>query len=161
MPCVTPNAVAGILERMVLQVRVGETHAASPHEQPLAVGGNEVGEATTEPQVPVEPESAAHRVDHALAPITELLPVEHQRRGVLRRRDLRARRHRRPAHWQVTTPSMVAGAAGAMFPENSAHVSGYDRGCVAMADHPPTVASTIVISTPGELENRSAVVSVE
>lgn len=82
-----------------------------------------MGEPTAEPKVPVQPEAAVHRVDHAGAAIAELEPVECERLRVPGRRYC-ARLIGRVAHWQETTPSMVAGGVGAMLPEKSAQVNG-------------------------------------
>lgn len=148
MPRIPSDRVARILEGMELQAILRKTNASAPLEQTVAIGGDEMGEASAEPEVAVQPEAAAHRVDHPLTSVVELLPAQEQRRGILRRRDLRTRRVRRVGHWQATTPSEVAGAGAATNPEYIAQVRGYDIGCVAMADHPPTVAVTIWSCVP-------------
>ena len=47
-----------------------------------------------------------------------------------------------------------------MLPLKSAQVSGYDRGCVAIAAHPPAVAPTMVSCTPFVDLKFNAIVSV-
>ena len=78
---------------MKLQPIVGDPHAASPREQPLPVARHEMREPRTEPEMPMEPKTAAHGVDHPVATMWELDPFELKCRNVLRRRDGR-KRHR-------------------------------------------------------------------
>ncbi len=148
MPCVATDAIARILQWMELEPRRRQPDALPPSDEPLAIDRDEVRHAPTEPDMSMQPEAAAHRVDHAGATLPELLPFEEERSGVLRWRN-RTRRCR-VVHWQATTPSDVAGGGGAIVPEKSAQVSGYDCGCVAIADHPPLVAPVIVSTTPRE-----------
>lgn len=101
-----------------------------------------------EPEMAVQPQTAAHRVDHPLATGPALDPPELQCGEVLRRRDPDGQRIRRVTHSQATTPSEVAGAGAVMLPLNIAQVSGYDIGCVATAAHPPAVAPVISNRVP-------------
>lgn len=82
MPRRPANAVSRILERMVLEVLLIEPDAGAPSNEPFPVGRDEVRQSTAEPEVTVQPEAAAHRVDHALAAITELHPLESECRGI-------------------------------------------------------------------------------
>lgn len=132
----------------MLQPVEREPHPSRPADETVAVARHQVREALAEPEVPMEPEAATHRVDHPCSTIAELDPLELQRGAVLRRRNRGELRIDRPTHWQVMTPSVVAGAAGAMLPLYIAQVSGYESGWVAVADQPPTVAFTIVSCTP-------------
>ncbi len=116
MPRLAPEAIAGILERMVLEPLGRQPDTVPPREQTRAVARDEVREPAAEPDVTVEPQSAAHRMDHPLAATPELAPVEQQRRRVARRRDGRQRRVAAPAHRQLICPSVVAGATGATVP---------------------------------------------
>lgn len=161
MPGIAAHAIARIPERVVLQPLLGEPDARAPGEEPRPVRRDEMREPATEPEMPVQPESAAHRVDHAIATTRELAPFEEEGRGVARRGDAGWRGLSAVAHWQAMTPSAVAGAWGAIVPEKIAHVSGYDCGCVAVAAQPPAVAPVIVRLTPFDPRNWSAVVSDE
>lgn len=104
MPRVTPDAIARILERVVLQPFRRDPDAFAPAEQAAAIRGDQVREAPLLPEMAMEPEAATHRVDHARSPIAELDPLELERGGLLRGWQ-RARRDGRIAHWQATTPS--------------------------------------------------------
>lgn len=92
-----------------------------------------------EPDMPVEPEAALHRVYHAGAPIREFSPDRrHWRVGAV-------------IYWQYTAPSVNAMDGGdATVPKYSAQVNGNDEGCVACADHPDADAVPIVTVTPLE-----------
>lgn len=83
---------------MILQSLVGETDAAPPLQKSRPIGRDNVGEATPKPQVPMQPESPAHRVDHTGAAVTELKPVAQQRHLILGRRERQVRRSRRVRH---------------------------------------------------------------
>lgn len=61
---------------MVLQPLSRNADAMSPVEQACAVGGDEVRHSPTQPDVTMQPESAVHCVDHAVAALRELHPVE-------------------------------------------------------------------------------------
>lgn len=128
MPRIAANAVAGILEWVILQPVEWEPGARRPVDQTVAVRRYQVREALAEPGVSMEPEATTHRVDHPFATFAELDPLELQRGAVFRRRNRREVRIDRPTHWQVMTPSVIAGAAGAMLPLYIAQVSGYERG---------------------------------
>lgn len=102
-----------------------------------------------QPDVPVQPEAAIHCIDHSLSALREFLPFGHQRCRILRRRERRHERPTRARQWQLTTPSGSPGYGGELTtPEYTAHVSGNDCGCVALADQPPFVAATMVRTTP-------------
>ena len=103
------------------------------------------------PGVPVQPESAVHCVDHAIATVRELPPWRRPADVGLA--------HAACCYWQPINPSIVAGASGETLPANIAQVSGYDAGCVARADHPDAVAATMSIVTPGEVVKLRRVLS--
>lgn len=104
MPRVTPDVIARILERMILQPVRRNTDARTPGEQPVAIGRDEVREPPPLPEMSMKPEAATHRMDHALSSVAELEPIELERGRILRGRQ-GARREGRVAHWQATTPS--------------------------------------------------------
>lgn len=159
MPRVATDAVARILERMELQALRRNTHALAPREEPRPVHGDEVRHRAPEPHVPMQPEAAVHGVDHPDAPIGKLTPFEAQGVGVPRQRDAWRVRRASSAHWQVTRPSALAGGTAATLPEKYAQVSGNDCGWVALADHPPRVAFTMVRTTPADAVNLRFIVS--
>lgn len=101
MPGLAPDAVAGILQRVMLQSGLGDADATPPGEQAFPVARHEVRESLAEPEMSVEPETAAHGVNHPVATIAELDPFGLQRHEVQWRRDRRDRRDRRttrPSH---------------------------------------------------------------
>ena len=148
MPSIATHRVSRILERMELQSVVRHPDAASPREEALLVTRDQVREPMSLPEVPVQPELAAHRVDHSSAAVGELFPFEHESRRILWRGRQGTRLRGRVTHWQATTPSDVAGAGGVIRPEKYAQVSGYDIGWVAIAAQPPAVADTICSCVP-------------
>ena len=160
MPRITTHTVARILEWVMLQAFIPHADPTTPGEQEVSIGRNEVREMAPEPEVAMEPETTTHGVDHPRPAIGELLPVEKECARVLRGLDRRTRQRSRITHWQATTPSEIAGAIGAMLPLNIAQVRGYERGCVADADHPPAVAPTIDSCVPLVVRYCSAIVSV-
>ncbi len=161
MPCIATLAAARIAERVELQACLREADASAPAQQAVAIDRHEMGESPTEPEVAMQPEAAVHGVDHAVTTAGELLPLQQERGRVARWRDRReGGRVARAAHWQATTPSSVAGAGGAIVPLNIAQVSGYDIGCVVIADQPPEVAPMMVSCVPLLVWKLSAMVSV-
>ena len=160
MPRIATDTVAGILERVILQSVDGNPNAERPGDEAVAVARHQVREPLAQPEVPMEPKASAHGVNHPVAPLAELDPFELQSCDVPQWRNRRKPRIATAGHRQVMTPSAVAGAAGAMLPLNIAQVSGYESGCVAIADHPPTVAPMIVNCTPLVVLKLSNVVSV-
>lgn len=71
MPGLATSAGARILERFVLQSLVRQSVATPVREQALAISGNEVRHGAPEPDVPMEPESTVHRVNHPVATTRE------------------------------------------------------------------------------------------
>ena len=76
MPSLSTGRIAWVFERMILQSIRRQAHARAPREQPRPVRGDEMGEASAEPEMSMQPETAVHRVDHPIASRAELLPVE-------------------------------------------------------------------------------------
>ena len=74
MPRLASDAVAWILEWVVLQLAVGNADESPPREQALSVARHEVREWLAIPDVSMEPETTAHGVDHPVATITKLDP---------------------------------------------------------------------------------------
>jgi hypothetical protein len=112
---------------MVLQSLGWNAHALGPGEESRSIGGHEVRHWAPHPDVPVQPESAVHCVNHAVAAQGKLHPLIHQRRGVTRRRDGRNAKLRASRQWQLTTPSGSPGYGGDVtMPEKTEHVSGKD-----------------------------------
>lgn len=72
---------------MILQPSRGNSHARSPIEKALTIGGDEVGHAPTEPNVAVQPEPAFHGVNHSVTSQGKFLPFVHEGREIARRRD--------------------------------------------------------------------------
>lgn len=118
MPRVATHTVARVLQGMVLQTVCWEPNASTPREQALTIRRHQMREPAAEPEMPVQPKTAAHGVNHARAAVGEFNPFKHERRGILWRltRRSRARLVGRAPHWQATTPSDVAGATGAANP---------------------------------------------
>lgn len=149
MPGFATFVATWVLERMVLQALGWDADARAPRQQSLTVRGDEVGHRAAHPDVAVQPEAAVHRVNHAVATLRKLHPLGEQRGRIARRRDGRNPERLRVRQRQATTPSGSPGNGGeATKPEYTVHVSGYDCGCVARADHPPVVAEMIVNTTP-------------
>jgi CTP:molybdopterin cytidylyltransferase MocA len=139
MPSILPLARARISQRLELQPRLRQPNGSSVGDQSLAIDRNQVRHRAAVPHVTVQPESAVHRVGHSIPAKHELFP------GMRRWTN-----HSNPAYWQPMSPSIVAGARGVTAPPKIAHVSGYEDGCVARADHPEAVAVTISTVTPGD-----------
>lgn len=159
MPGLSPLIRAWILERMILQASSGNSHARSPIEKALTIGGDEVRHATTKPNVAVQPKPPIHCVDHSLPAQCELLPFVHQGRKIAGRRNGGHARFAR--QWQVTTPSGSPGNGGVVLdPEKTEQVSGNDCGWVALADQPPFVAAMMVSTTPRDVVYFSSDASV-
>ena len=72
MPCIAPHRRARILQWLELKTRRGQADQGTVLEQPLPIGGHEVGHFPTHPYVPVQPEPAIHRVDHPVATSSKL-----------------------------------------------------------------------------------------
>ena len=100
MPRLASDAVARILERVMLQTTTGDTDASPPREQTLQVARHEVRERFAVPEVSMEPEAAAHGVDHPFAAVAELDPIGLERRTILRWREWREWRE-----WRTTGPA--------------------------------------------------------
>lgn len=130
-----------------LQPRRMQAKAPADTLQPESVSGYQVCHGMPAPRVTMKPKTALHRIHHTVTPPRELCPLDRWRSGG---------RH----HWQLITPSVVAGGTAGTLPANSAQVSGKEAGCVALADHPDAVASTMESTTPGEVRYASRLVSV-
>lgn len=89
MPGIAALAAARILERVILQSLGGNADARTPREETGAVRGHEMGHPSPEPNVPMQPETAVHRVDHSVAASGELHPLALQCVHIPRRRDRR------------------------------------------------------------------------
>ena len=118
MPRIATHTVARVLQGMILQSLFRQSNATTPDEQALAIRRHQMRESAAQPEVSVQPKTAAHGVDHARAAVGELDPFEHERRGIRWRlaRRPHARLVGRARHWQATTPSDVAGATGVANP---------------------------------------------
>lgn len=98
MPRLASDAVARILQWVVLQLAIGDANASSPRKQSFPVARHEVRERLAVPDVSMEPEATAHCVDHPFATIAELDPFGLKRRTVFRGRDWREWCTAGPAH---------------------------------------------------------------
>lgn len=140
-------ARVGVLDGPELQPRRMQAEAPTDTLQPGSVGGYQVCHGMPAPRVTMKPKTSLHRMHHTVTPPGELGPLDRSRF---------CGRH----HWQLITPSVVAGGTAVTLPANSAQVSGNEAGCVALADHPDAVASTMERTTPGEVRYASRLVSV-
>ncbi len=84
MPSLTLLSVARIFERVMLQALERKSDACAPAEQAIAIDRDQMRHRTTEPDVPMQPEPAIHRMSHSVAPFLELTPFG-QKRGWIRR----------------------------------------------------------------------------
>lgn len=171
MPGIARDSGSWVFQRMELEPFGGQPHAVAPSEQCGAIRGDQMRHRSAEPGVVVHPKPSVHRVNHSVATLGKLPPPLKEGDGILGWRNpgkarlgtggVRVSHERRPLsrhHSQVTSPSTVAGAGGEdTLPEKMAHVSGYDCGCVTLADHPVDVAVTMVTMTPGEVFTLSKV----
>ena len=82
MPGVAAFPGAGILERLELQPRSGQSDGAPVGEQQLTVHGDQVRHRAPLPDMPVQPEPAVHGVDHPVASLL-VLPEGKRRWGRL------------------------------------------------------------------------------
>lgn len=138
MPRRRAGASAWIAERPILQ-SCGVKPDCQPHPlQPCEVRGDEMGHPNAAPCVPVKPEATGQRVLDASPPETKLVPDRRVGASF-------------GTYWHPMSPSTVAGDNAVTEPVNRAQVSGNDAGCVALADHPAPVASTMLSTTPGDV----------
>ncbi|HKS07611.1 MAG TPA: hypothetical protein VJR92_15010 [Gemmatimonadaceae bacterium] len=74
MPRIASLARKWILERLELQARFGKSNATPILEQQFTIAGDQVRHRSAVPDVSMHPQTAGHRVDHAIAPPRELTP---------------------------------------------------------------------------------------
>ena len=67
MPSIPAFAGSRILQRLELKTMGRDAHFGAVVEQPLFVGRDEMRHAPAFPHVAVQPETAIHRVNHAVA----------------------------------------------------------------------------------------------
>lgn len=72
MPRFASFTSAWIPERLSLQTLVRQPDAPAIGEQAIAIGGYQVSHGPAKPDVPMEPQTAVHRVNHAVATPGEL-----------------------------------------------------------------------------------------
>ena len=60
-----------VLERFVLQTLRREAYVLTVREEALPIGGHQMRHHAATPDMTVKPQSAFHRVDHALASVQE------------------------------------------------------------------------------------------
>ncbi len=77
---------------MELQSLSRKSNSRAPRQESRTVGRDKVRERPAVPEMPVQPETADHRVNHPGAPLGEFFPIQQEGGGILRRRDLWARR---------------------------------------------------------------------
>ena len=139
MPGVPALAVVRVLERLELEPDRIQSCQAPVCDEKVAPDRHEVGHRMAHPGMAMEPETAGHRMRHAVTAPFELAPDQRPCVCFVTR-----------AYWQPITPSTVAGATAATLPMKMAHVSGYEAGWVAIAPHPELVAVVTVSTTPGD-----------
>ncbi len=113
MPRLAPNSVSWVLERVMLDPVWWHPHALAPRQQQLAVARHKVRHRSAKPNVAMQPKTAAHRVDHAVAPQSELDPPFIESRHATRRRDALELHRANADQLQATRPSVAAGAGTA------------------------------------------------
>ena len=115
MPRVPPQAVSRIAKWLELQAFGVQAYGETKGYEALAIAGDEVRHGASHPLMTMQPETAGHRVRHAVATLFEFSP---------RRRACACFSVRDDPYWQPMSPSTVAGATGDTLPMNIAHVSG-------------------------------------
>ena len=71
MPRISTNSRAWVLQRLVLQPILGQADGTPVGEKKLAVSRYEVREASTAPEMAMEPQTAVHGVDHSITQLFE------------------------------------------------------------------------------------------
>lgn len=137
MPCGGSRAASRIAQRPVLQPGRVESDGQADLLQSLDIRRHQMGHADAAPGVSMQPEPTGQRVLDPSPPETELTPGC----GVGAKLS---------TYWHPMSPSTEAGESAETLPVKSAQVSGNDAGCVALADQPDPVASTMLNTTPGD-----------
>lgn len=74
MPGVATFSGPRILERLELQAMRWQADGAAIRQQPLAIGGDQVGHGFAAPDMAMQPEPPVHRVNHPVTWLPELAP---------------------------------------------------------------------------------------
>ena len=72
VPSVASLTRARIAQRFELQATRRNAQGHAVRQQPLAIGTHQMHHGSAEPDVPMQPDTAVHRVDHAVAALDEL-----------------------------------------------------------------------------------------
>ena len=75
MPGISPNAIAWIAQRFVLQSLGVETCGTAEGDKTIAVARDEVRHRMSHPAVAVQPKAAGHRVCHPFPAVFKLTPA--------------------------------------------------------------------------------------